>query len=612
LSLNCDYSNFIANNCSDDIKNSAIINTNSDANDDDVVLNRNNNIDFELDENSFKIKMSDSNNNKNNNKINTTGDITLNEQFFNDKQNKFNSNLNPLLSNSNITVINQKLLNSMLDDDSNKAKSTSSFNLPPLISSTTTATTNISAISRDGFVTNHRYQTLKDNKRSESQLTTCYDEVYAAKSDDNVDSVDEEDDDELDTSKEKKRSDSFSSRSSSSSSSSSIKSKKSLINKTSSNHEAVVINMEKSDDEDFLEDENYSIKYKQLDSQEDEIGLSEIGKEKFESLVHKKELEMSTKSKLNEDLKEMTPSDAVYENKYEQDESLLKNYENECRYGLKSKPERFSYFNYSRNLTNSSMKNDFSKNEDEEDSAEYYSGKAQMNTRLSTANVQTKVLLNNKKPPYPSTSSSTFSLPTNSIGTSTNASYKSEESNDLLDSLVYTLADKFPDKFPKSNATNKSTMQINNYETNVDDIVNLKLKPIASNSDINDDYKHEESSWNYLSNSTSTTAKTLSSKDIDEVKSKTASISSTSSSSSGAGYTSSKLGNRPSIENNMDSHGSSLTNSSKQDDEEEEYEEENEVNEDLTIDESEYGLSRKGLMRNSSYNKPANKVNYTL
>lgn len=226
----------------EDIKNS-----DSDANDDDVVLNQNNNIDFELDEKNFKIKMSDSNNNKNNNKINTTGDITLNEQFFNDKQNKFNSNLNPLLSNSNITVINQKLLNSMLDDDSNKAKSTSSFNLPPLISSTaTTATTNISAISRDGFVTNHRYQTLKDNKRSESQLTTCYDEVYAAKSDDNVDSVDEEDDDdELDTSKEKKRSDSFSSRSSSSSSSSSIKSKKSLINKTSSNHEAVVINMEK-------------------------------------------------------------------------------------------------------------------------------------------------------------------------------------------------------------------------------------------------------------------------------------------------------------------------------------------------------------------------------
>lgn len=345
--------------------------------------------------------------------------------------------------------------------------------------------------------------------------------------------------------------------------------------------------------------------------------MSEIGKEKFESLVQKKELEMSTQSKLNEDLKAMTPSDAVYENKYEQDENLLKNYENECRYGLKSKPERFSYFNYSRNLTNSSMKNDFSKNEDEEDSSEYYSGKAQMNNRLSTANVQTKVLLNNKKPPYPSTSTSTFSLATNSIGTSTNANFKSlsnektsEESTELLDSLVYTLADKLKVNLPKSNATNKSTMQINNYETNVDDIVNLKLKPIASNSDINDDYKHEESSWNYLSNSTSATAKTLSNKDIDEVKSKTTSISSTSSSSSsGAGYTSGKLGNRPSIENNMDSHGSSLTNSSKQDDEEEEYEEENEVNEDLTIDESEYGQSRKGLMRNSSYNKPANKVN---
>jgi len=60
-------------------------------------------------------------------------------------------------------------------------------NLPPL-TNTTTGTTHATnelasrektnMMSRDGYVTNQRYQTYKDNKRSEAQLTTCYDEVY--------------------------------------------------------------------------------------------------------------------------------------------------------------------------------------------------------------------------------------------------------------------------------------------------------------------------------------------------------------------------------------------------------------------------------------------------
>jgi hypothetical protein len=96
-----------------------------------------------------------------------------------------------------------------------------------------------------------------------------------------------------------------------------------------------------------------------------------------------------------------------------------------------------------------------------------------------------------------------------------------------------------------SSLVSKSSLQFNNYQFNhVDDVMSSNL--LTSNS-------------NQTSHTTGTdTAKTTTS----------------SSSSSSSGYNKTNILNRNSLEANIDSHGSSLTNSSKQDDEEEDDDEE--------------------------------------
>ncbi len=65
--------------------------------------------------------------------------------------------------------------------NSNK-NSSSQFNLPLLTNTASAATaatdSSMTTMCRDGFVTNQRYQNLKDSKHSAGVLSTCYDEVF--------------------------------------------------------------------------------------------------------------------------------------------------------------------------------------------------------------------------------------------------------------------------------------------------------------------------------------------------------------------------------------------------------------------------------------------------
>ena len=48
---------------------------------------------------------------------------------------------------------------------------------------------------RDGFVTNQRYQNLKDSKHSAGVLSTCYDEVFQVEDNEDEDIADDEEND---------------------------------------------------------------------------------------------------------------------------------------------------------------------------------------------------------------------------------------------------------------------------------------------------------------------------------------------------------------------------------------------------------------------------------
>ena len=126
-------------------------------------------------------------------------------------------------SKDKIKYENEALVKKLLDESDEEVR----FNLPKL-------TSQCSPMCRDGFVTNYRYQTFKDNKRNETQLTSCYDEVYTVK---NNESDDVESEEKL---------------SSSASSSVSYRSVKNLHH--------VIINMTNDDDDNFVSYEN---KYKQ-------------------------------------------------------------------------------------------------------------------------------------------------------------------------------------------------------------------------------------------------------------------------------------------------------------------------------------------------------------
>lgn len=372
--------------------------------------------------------------------------ITRNESFFSD----FKS-LESSASNDKVTCNDQNLYKKLFTDSVEHEMDSSvnllSINFPPLVNKTNSQ----SSIYRDGFVTNQRYQTFKDNKRNEAQLTSCYDEVFQAKPEDDndedndIDVNDEESTIEKEKINEEDEELNFKSFSSSPSSSISIHSIKNIQH----------IILEMPNDENDLTETNLKISN---------------SKEKFENILKQKEQERIIDT----------------ENKYEKEELLLKTLQDECRYGFKRSNETDKMVMRSdaaiqmiKDRSNAEkMKNDFKKNLDTEGDSDIEDNK------------QCGHYFNNKD----STDSSGLIL------------------SDVLSKLV--------SKTQKTNQEKSSSIQFNNYKTNVDDYLNFNLK--------------SQSSLNDLENESSRTA----------------------------------YNKNPLIESNIDSHGSSMTNSSKQDDEE--------------------------------------------
>ncbi len=456
---------------------------------------------------------------------NESNKITRNEAYFADEANK-NSilDLSESCNNYNnnkdkITYENENLYNTLFknnekDDHLNDVNNTNnpknppqppgpSFKLPPLSS----------AISRDGFVTNQRYQLLKENKRSESQITHCYDEVFNVKEDEeDVNDNDESEDDDNRSVSSSSSSDSSASSSSTSSSSSSSSSSSTTSSATSSlsiksltktsikNNKDVVLNMYSSDNE---ENEEKNSKYKK----------------KFDSLVEQKEYEKLLK---------------ISGNKYEEEEKLLKVYENECKYGsnfttkqqplnsqIRSKAALDLINNSSKksSIVERQMKNDFTKNEDENDELDEDETKPNSTTAVAAT-----------------------------IATNTTSSDVSDVLlNDVLRKLVSKQSSKQSSTTSTSTTTNplnsaSSSLQFNNYKTSVDDYMNFNLKHNKKeHTDNNNVVTNNNKSLSSCSSSSSSTSANLPSNNAR-----------------GSGLVLDG--------NQLDSHGSSLTNSSKQDD----------------------------------------------
>jgi hypothetical protein len=404
-------------------------------------------------------------------------------------------------------TLNQHVYNQIFNDKAQSSHQTSPLaNLPPL---TATQTTNelssksrgdkTNMMSRDGYVTNQRYQTYKDNKRNESQVTTCYDEVYqvdAVEDEDDIKEQSDSDEDELKANK--KRDLSATSSSSRSDSTSSISSIKQQNDKTLTQHErTVVINMYDEDEPQRAKSNNNFDSTACQNDDEDESIDAMISPE------------------LNNKV-----------NKYEQEEKLLRNLEDECRFGTKHIVSKRAIENI-RQLR-ISMQNDFNKN----DEADIVEDKITLNDKLNL--------------PKPSTSQKstidaiTLSKPnTASTGAGYTAASSTDDSADLLENLVTQLISKQQTQSKTSTnsfssisnsllptsttGTTSSSLQYNNYIAEVDDLINLNLTS-KSNS-----VKHDvKKSGNMVRHSNATEL------------------------------------------SNIDSHGSSLTNSSKQDEDEDE------------------------------------------
>jgi hypothetical protein len=219
--------------------------------------------------------------------------ITYNETFFTDTNHMNNTNFNPL-TNDHITCYKKSLYDSLLreddegndenDNDNDKSKTETS-----------------ASFCRDGYVTNQRYQTFKDNKRSEMQRTHCYDEVFPAEQEECENSTEDDDDDDLYNDGELLQTNANRSASSSSSSSSSMT--ETIVSKS------VVIQM----NEDNEDDDDY------------------MGKKKFENLIQKQELENIKKKNLL--LNSAAAASSSMANKYDQEKNLLDKFQNECRLG---------------------------------------------------------------------------------------------------------------------------------------------------------------------------------------------------------------------------------------------------------------------------------------
>ena len=116
---------------------------------------------------------------------NVGGEIVLNETYFTDNKKSADqiSNFIKLSQNDHtdqITITDHNLYSANFSQNEKK------FTLPLL-------TNEKSTMYRDGFVTNKRYQNLKDSQHSASVLTNCYDEVFQPMDAD--EEIDDEDDD---------------------------------------------------------------------------------------------------------------------------------------------------------------------------------------------------------------------------------------------------------------------------------------------------------------------------------------------------------------------------------------------------------------------------------
>jgi hypothetical protein len=201
--------------------------------------------------------------NKNNN--NLEGDITLNQTYFSQDSNT---------TNNSILLTNPQLYKKVFSDNK-EMNSESTFSLPQLTNQNT-------LLSRGAFATNHRYQTQKDNIRTESQNTNGCDEAHPVNiDDDDQDSIDEEDIDEDDD-----YGDNFLNGNSSNSSSSLVLSKQS---ETATNQsEAIVIDL-----------------------------FDDMGKKKFENTLKKEEDEDKNLKEIMSNLNDINFSNGNCENKYE-------------------------------------------------------------------------------------------------------------------------------------------------------------------------------------------------------------------------------------------------------------------------------------------------------
>lgn len=197
-------------------------------------------------------------------------------------------------------------------------------------------------------------------------------------------------------------------------------------------------------------------------------------------------------------------------------------------------------------------------------------------------NIQMKTLLNNKKPPPPP-SASNPPISTQKLASEIKAAPKPPEENYLLKNLVSHLQTKINNKSQSTAATttsaNSKSIQFNNYKTDVDGYSNFGLNLTAASA--SQSTKTDDSlisTLNHRNNMSSLELGASASSALDEKK--TNSSGSSSSASSSTGEYNNKLGtiNRRSAEAYMDSHGSSLTNSSKQEDEEDYEVDENNMN----------------------------------
>ena len=305
-----------------------------------------------------------------------------------------------------------------------------------------------------------------------------------------------------------------------------------------------------------------------------------------------------------EEINEIIRSDLASEtNKYEEENKLLKKYQDECRMGANKKrlaedergvgvndDDDDDYLKFKNNFmtkissnrdevvvggrysttsaavvnsSTASMKNDFRKNEDEidEDSSLYQKPNHILNKKNSSSFLPPSVTTTS------TTTTATTTAPSAPLTSTAGLIYSyndakseqpSDESNFLLNSLVSRLSTKFKPTnvsaaTSAASATPKS-IQFNNYKNEIDEYSSFGLTY---------DYNKEAASSDMV---------ILNFKDPVK-KNATSSSNSSTSSTSSSSYIKPNGINRRSADAYMDSHGSSLTNSSKQDDEDYEDEE---------------------------------------